>query len=397
MKLSNNISKINPSVTLEVTSKAQTMIKAGIDVISFGAGEPDFDTPDYIKSAAIEAINNGCTKYTAADGIVELKDAIINRYKNKYNIDYTRDEVVVSCGGKHAIYNILYCMLNPGDEVIIPAPYWVSYPEQVTLAFGKSVLVDTLEEDNYKLNPKKLANAITDKTKVLILNSPSNPTGQVYSIQELNALLDVIKDKDILVISDDIYDDLLYDNEKFSNILNCDLANRSKIAIVNGVSKTYSMTGWRIGYSLTSTSLAKAIKKVQGHMTSNPSTPAQWASVKALNENNCAITEMLIEFEKRRNRIFELITKIDGLVCIKPIGAFYVFPNISSYFNKSYNGLQIKSSLDLSKYLLEEANVAVVPGEAFGSCDNIRMSFATSIELIEKGVERIALALSKLV
>jgi aspartate aminotransferase len=389
--LAKRVKKIKPSPTLAVSAKIKAMKAQGIDVVGFGAGEPDFDTPDNIKAKAIEAINAGFTKYCPVEGIPELKEAIVEKIKKELGLEYKTSEVIVSCGAKHSIYNALMSLVDEGDEVLIPAPYWVSYPDMVLLCGGKPKIIKTKEVEGFKLDPDKLKRAITPKTKVLILNSPSNPAGVTYTKEELEDIANVLlKHKKVFIISDDIYEKLIYDGLKFSNIVQACPELKERTIIVNGVSKTYSMTGWRIGYALGPKPVIDAMINIQSQSTSNPTSISMKAAVEALKGPQEAVENMRREFEERRNIIVEGLNAIEGVKCLKPKGAFYVFPNISSTFGKkSPSKKLINNSLSFSEALLEEAKVGVVPGAEFGAEGYIRLSYATSRENIKKGLERI--------
>ena len=396
MKLSTRISRIKPSPTLAITAKANAMRAEGKDIIGFGAGEPDFDTPDPIKQAAIRAIEAGFTKYTPVGGTDELKDAIINKLRRDNNLSYKRSEVVVSCGAKHTLYNLAQVLFEEGDEVIIPAPYWVSYIDIVVLSGAKPVVVETSAAAGFKLQPKQLADAITSRTKALIMNTPSNPTGISYTKEELEALAAVLIDKEILVISDDIYEKIIYDGLLFSSIASVNADIKKISVVVNGVSKAYAMTGWRIGYAAGPDDIIAAVTKLQSQNTSNPTSISQKAAVEALNGKQDSVTEMVREFEKRRNVVVEGLNAIPGVKCMLPNGAFYVFPDFSSFYGRSHGGRTVNNSTDLTAYLLEEANVAVVPGVEFGQDNHIRLSYPTSMEQIVEGVARIKRAVMNL-
>ena len=396
MKLSLRISSIKPSPTLEITVKANALRAEGRDVIGFGAGEPDFDTPDTIKKAAVKAIEEGFTKYTPVDGIVELKDAIIKKLKRDNQLDYTRSEIVVSCGAKHTLYNITQVLFEETDEVIIPSPYWVSYLDMVILSGATPVIIGTDPAEGFKISPRQLEKAITVKTKAIIINSPANPTGVVYTLPELEAMAEVIGRKGVLVISDDIYEKIIYDDMHFCNIACLSEEMKRLTIVVNGVSKAYSMTGWRIGYAAGPEEIVAAITKLQSQNTSNPTSISQCAAVEALNGNQGSIGEMVDEFKRRRDFIVDALNDIPGISCMLPQGAFYVFPDVSACYGKAYNGKKISSSSDFASYLLDEANVAVVPGADFGNDKHIRLSYATSLRHIEEGMKRIRNAVLKL-
>lgn len=392
--ISERVKSIKPSATLAVTAKAKEMKAAGIDIISFGAGEPDFDTPDNIKEAAHEAIRAGFTKYTAAGGIDDLKEAIAQRLKKDCNLDYSLKNIIVSCGAKHSIYNIFQVIIDPGDEIIIPAPYWVSYPDMTLLAGGKPVIISCPEEENFKITATKLSAAITSKTKAVVINSPSNPTGAAYSEKELRELAEVAVKNNILVISDEIYNRITFNNFKAVSIASLGDDIKRLTLVVNGVSKAYSMTGWRIGYTAGDEEIVKGINKIQAQSTSNPTSLSQKATIEALSGSQEPAEEMIVQFGKRKDFIVEQLNGIDGVSCFDPQGAFYVFPDISSYFGKTLKGMTINNSADMTTFMLEEAKVAVVPGGEFGADKHIRLSYATSMENIEKGLDRIRKALT---
>ena len=396
MRLATRVAKIKPSETLAITAKANALKAEGRDVIGFGAGEPDFDTPANIKQAAIKAIEAGFTKYTPVGGTDELKDAIINKLKRDNSLEYKRSQIVVSCGAKHSLYNLAQALFEAGDEVIIPAPYWVSYPDIVVLAGGTPVILNTLEKDGFKINPKQLKAAITPNTRALIINGPSNPTGAAYSPEELKAIAAVLLDENILIITDDIYEKILYTKYAFANIASVENKLKDRTIVVNGVSKAYAMTGWRIGYAAGPEEIIAAVNKIQSQNTSNPTSISQKASVEALNGDQSIVTMMVGEFQKRRDVIVAALNDIPDVKCLLPEGAFYVFPNVSGVYGRSYKGKKIIGSTELIDYLLDEANVATVPGAAFGSDDHIRLSYATSLKNIEEGVKRIKNAIAKL-
>ncbi len=396
MTISRRVQGIKPSPTLTITAKAKAMKAEGIDVIGFGAGEPDFDTPDHIKKAAIRALEDGFTKYTPAGGIDELKDAVIRKFKRDNELDYDRTHILVSCGGKHCLYNSAQVLFDTGDEVIIPSPYWVSYPPIVTLADAVPVILETTEESGFKMDPDDLRRTITKRTKALVLNSPCNPTGTTYTESELRVIADIVLEKGIYVISDEIYEKIVYDGIKHSSIASFDKEIRERTIIVHGVSKTYSMTGWRIGFAAGPSSIIEGMNKIQGQSTSNPTSISQKASQEALDGPQDVVQAMVEEFQKRRNYVIDRFNSMEGVSCIKPGGAFYAFPNFSSYVGKSFGGKPMRDSVDLADYLLDVARVAVVPGDAFGAEGFERLSFATSMENIEKGMDRIEKALKEL-
>ena len=384
--ISDSLKRIKPSPTIAVTQKARELRAAGKDVIGLGAGEPDFDTPSNIKNAAIKAIKRGDTKYTAVDGTPHLKKAIVNKFKRENNLEYSTNEITVGTGGKQVIYNALMATLNKGDEVIIPAPYWVSYPDMVLLAGGNPKIVKCNENDGFKLTPKKLKKAITKKTKWLILNSPSNPTGASYTKEEIEALSEVlIKNKNVHILSDDIYEHITYDNFNFFTIAQVSkLKNRTRT--MNGVSKSYAMTGWRIGYAAGPKEIIKAISKIQSQSTSNPSSISQAAAVEALNGTQDFIQERSNAFKERRDFVVNSLNNIKGISCLKPSGAFYVFPSCKKLLGKK---TKLKTDKDFVEKLLEEALVAVVQGSAFGLDGYFRISYATSMDNLKKALERI--------
>lgn len=396
IKLSQRIQRVKPSPTIAITTKAKAMKADGIDVIGFGAGEPDFDTPENIKAAAVKALQEGKTKYTPVGGVVELKDAIIDKLKKDNGLDYTREEIITCCGGKHALYNIAQVVLDPGDEVIIPAPYWVSYPDQVLLNDAKPVIVSTREEDEFKITPQALEAAITPKTKAFVLNSPSNPTGAAYTKAELEALARVLENKEVLIISDEIYEKIVYDDFEFHSIAAISPALKERTVIVNGASKCYSMTGWRMGFAAGPAEIIKAMTKLQGQVTTNIATATQWACIEAFRGDQSFLKGWVAEFKKRRDYILERLNAIAGVQCFKPQGAFYVFPNISAYLDREVDGRRIETDLELCDYLLEEAKVAIVAGTGFGAPGFMRLSYATSMEQIEKGLDRITATLKKI-
>lgn len=393
------LSLVKPSPTLAVTAKAAELKAAGKDVIGLGAGEPDFDTPEHIKNAAIEAIKRGETKYTAVGGTPALKKAIINKFKRENNLEYAANQIVAGVGAKQIIFNALLATLNAGDEVIIPAPYWVSYPDMVLFAEGKPVTVACLEKDGFKLQPEALEKAITAKTKWLILNSPSNPTGAAYSEVELKAIAAVLlKYPHVMILADDIYEHLIYDGFSFQTIAQVEPKLFERTLTVNGVSKAYAMTGWRIGYAGGAKSLIAAISDIQSHSTSNACSISQAASVAALNGDQAFLQDWKKSFAARRNLVVDALNKIAGLTCRKPEGAFYVFPNMQQLIGKKTpQGKIISTSADLCEYLLDEALVATVAGSAFGMEGYFRISYATSETVLTKAMERIKTACNNLV
>jgi len=391
IKLSNRVNAVKPSPTLAITARAAEMRAAGKDIIGLGAGEPDFDTPESIKAAGIKAINDGKTKYTAVDGIAELKQAIITKFKNDNGFDYQANQILVSCGGKQSFFNLAQALLNPGDEVIIPAPYWVSYPDMVLLADGVPVVVETTQAQAFKISAQQLRAAITDKTRLFVINSPSNPTGVAYSADELKALGEVLKDyPEIIIATDDMYEHILWEKNSFVNILNACPELYDRTMVLNGISKAYSMTGWRIGYAAGPVSLIAAMRKIQSQSTSNPTSISQHAAVEAITGDQSCIDTMLVEFKKRHDMVVKELNTIDGVECMKSDGTFYVFPNVENLIAK-LDG--IDNDLDFAEYLIEKAGVALVPGSAFGCPGHIRISIATSMENLENALSRIKQAI----
>jgi len=389
--LANRLGRIKPSATLAVTAKAKELKAAGKDIIGLGAGEPDFDTPDFIKDAAKAAMDNGQTKYTAVDGTAELKDAIIAKFKRDNGIEYARNEVIVGTGGKQVLYNAFMATLNAGDEVIIPAPYWVSYPDMTLLAEGEPVIVDCPADTNFKMSGAQLEAAITPKTKWVILNSPSNPTGAGYTREDMKELTDVLlKHPHVWVLTDDMYEHLVYGDFEFVTPVQVEPKLKDRTLTVNGVSKSYSMTGWRIGYAGGPAELIKAMSKVQGQSTSNPSSISQAAAVEALNGDQSFMQEWIKAFQSRRDIVVELLNGCDGIDCPMPEGAFYVYPSCAGVIGKTTpEGKVIKTDEDFVSYLLESEGVACVHGEAFGLSPHFRISYATSEEALRAACERI--------
>lgn len=388
IKLSNRVQRVNPSPTLAVTARAAELKAAGQDIIGLGAGEPDFDTPQHIKEAAITAIKQGQTKYTAVDGTASLKQAIIDKFKRDNRLQYAAEQILVSCGGKQSFYNLAQALLNEGDEVIIPAPYWVSYPDMVLLADATPVVINTSIEQHFKISPEQLEAAITPKTRLFVINSPSNPSGMAYSAGELKALAAVLKNyPDILIATDDMYEHILWSKEPFANIVmtNPELYDRS--IVLNGVSKAYSMTGWRIGYAAGPAVLIKAMKKIQSQSTSNPSSISQAAAEAALNGDQSCISGMLKAFQQRHDRVVDSLNKIDGIECLKGDGTFYTFANFSGFMQRFE---QINNDIELAEFIIEKTGVALVPGSAFGNEGYMRLSFATSEESLIEAIKRIA-------
>lgn len=387
LKISDRASNINPSLTLAIDSKLKQMISEGIKVYGFGAGEPDFDTPEYIRKAAIEAINNGFTRYTAAQGTLDLRKAICAKLDRENGIKYNPNEIVVSSGAKHSLSNAFAAILNPGDEVIVPVPYWVSYTEIIKLNSGVPVLINTKAENGFKMTKEEMERAITDKTKAVLLNTPNNPTGSVYNKEELMALAETAINNNMYIVSDEIYERLTYDGVEHVSIASFSEDIRNITILINGMSKAYAMTGWRLGYAASNEKVIKAMSSVQSHAVSHPSSITQYASTAALNGPQDDVKVMISEFEKRRNYMYEKINTIKYLSCSKPQGAFYVYVNISELIGAELDGIKLNSSTDLSMVLLEKANVAVIPGAAFGTDSYIRLSYATSMDTIVKGLD----------
>ncbi|MBW6504916.1 pyridoxal phosphate-dependent aminotransferase [bacterium] len=397
MRLAKRVGKIQPSPTLAITGKAKQMKAQGIDVVGFGAGEPDFDTPDHIKAAAKKALDDGYTKYTPVPGSPELKDAILAKLKRDNGLDYKRENVIVSLGAKHSIYNVAQAFLEAGDEVVIPAPYWVSYPDIALLADATPVIVEAKQDTGFKITPAQLEKAITRKTKLFVLNSPSNPTGAAYSKAELEALARVVVEKDIIVLSDEIYEKLVYDGFRFTSFASLGEEVKKRTILVNGLSKSHSMTGWRIGYVAADKDLVAAMNNIQSQSTSNPVSFCDKASIEALNGPQDFLKGWVAEFDRRRRYITDRLNGMPGVSCLLPQGAFYVFPNFSGcYGKKTPAGKVIDGSSALSAYLLDDHKVAAVPGIAFGDDACQRLSYATSMKNIEKGIDRIEQAVKAL-
>ncbi len=396
MRLSTRVRNLQPSATLAITAKAKQMRAQGVDVIGFGAGEPDFGTPDHVVEAAVQALREGNTRYTPVGGTPELKQAVRARLKADYGLEYPLGEITVSCGAKHTLFNLFLSLLDPGDQVIVPAPYWVSYPEQVRLAGGEPVIVPTREEEGFRLDPKALEQALTPQTRALVLNSPSNPTGTLYHREHLEALAEVLRGTDVVVVSDDIYHRLVYGGAVFTSILHVAPELRERTVIVNGVSKTYAMTGWRIGYAAGPASLIQAMERLQSQSTSNPTSFAQSGAAAALTGPQECVETMRRAFEERRDLIVEGLNRIPGFRCPVPEGAFYAFPNVSGCYGKKGPQGEIRGSVDLAAYLLDHARVAVVPGAPFGSDDHLRLSYAASADTIREGLDRIRRAVEAL-
>ncbi|MBU3195383.1 pyridoxal phosphate-dependent aminotransferase [Clostridium algidicarnis] len=397
MKLSLKAKQIEPSLTLAITAKAKKMKSEGIDVIGFGAGEPDFNTPENIQDAAIEAMKKGLTRYTPASGIIELKDVIVEKFKKDNNLSYDSSQIIISTGAKQCLANVFQAILNPYDEVIVSTPYWVSYPELIRLADGVPVYVNSGKENNFKYTLESLKDAVTSKTKAIIINSPNNPTGTLYSKEELVIIANFCKENDMIIISDEIYEKLIYGNKKHISIASVSEDAYNRTIVINGVSKSYAMTGWRIGYAAGPKEIIKLMSNIQSHTTSNPNSVAQYAAVEAISGNQDTMDFMVKEFSNRKDYMVNRIEKIKGISAINPDGAFYVMINIEDLLNKKINNEVIKDSLDFSRLLLEQERVAVIPGDAFGVSNYIRLSYATSLDNINKGLDRIEAFIGKII
>ncbi|WP_163969834.1 pyridoxal phosphate-dependent aminotransferase [Oceanobacillus halotolerans] len=385
MELANRVKTLTPSSTLAITAKAKQLKEQGHDVIGLGAGEPDFNTPEYILKAAKKAMDEGMTKYTAAGGIVPLRETIVDKFKRDNNLTFTPEEIVVTTGAKHALFTLFQVLLNEGDEVIVPTPYWVSYPEQIKLAGGNPVFVEAKEQNSFKLTPAQLEAAITSKTKAVIINSPSNPTGMMYSKEELEELGKICLKHDTIIVSDEIYEKLIYTNDKHISIAQISPELKEQTVIINGVSKSHAMTGWRIGYAAGNQEIIKAMTNLASHSTSNPTTIAQYAALAAYQAEEDPTIEMRNDFSKRLDTLYDLIIDVPGITCEKPKGAFYLFPNVTEAVNA--NGFSNVD--DWVKAILEEEKVALVPGSGFGASNNVRLSYATSIEALTEAAKRI--------
>lgn len=394
--LAQRVAQIAPSPTLAINAKAKQLKATGADILNFSVGEPDFPTPPHICAAGKEAIDKGHTRYTASNGIIELREAVCARYRNRLGLDYDPEQIQISCGGKQGLYNIFQALINPGDEVLIPAPYWVSYPPMVELASGVPVIVPLREENNFDLRAEDLLQHATSKTKVLVLNSPSNPTGSILSEGALKEVAKLARERGWLIISDDIYEDIVYTKGAIPHILKVDPGLQEQTILANGVSKSYSMTGWRIGWCAGPLAVLKAMNKIQSQSVSNPVAASQYAALTALTGPQDFPQTMLAAFLPRRDFFIQALTSIAGVSCVEPMGAFYVFPNFSAYYGRSFQGKAINGSVALADYFLDEAQVATVPGAAFGADDFIRFSFATSLDIIKKGMSRIEEALAAL-
>ncbi|MCF0147938.1 MAG: pyridoxal phosphate-dependent aminotransferase [Clostridium sp.] len=396
MDLSIKAKEISPSITLEITAVAKSLKESGINVISFSAGEPDFNTPENIINAAVNAMKDGKTKYTPTSGVLELRKAICTKLKNDNQLSYEPSQIVVSTGAKQSLANVFFAILNKGDEVIIPTPYWVSYPELIKLADGVPIFVHNLEANDYKYKIQDLRKVVTEKTKAILLNSPNNPTGSIYSKEELIEIAEFAKENDLIIVSDEIYEKLIYDEDKHISIASISEDAYKRTVVINGLSKAYAMTGWRIGYSASSEEIAKLMSNIQSHVTSNINSISQYAAIEALTGPQDSLDKMVEEFKIRRNYMVERLNKIKGISYIMPKGAFYIMVNVGEYLGKSISNNLIDSSLAFSKSLLEEEQVAVIPGIAFGLDDYIRLSYATSIEVIKEGLNRLENYLKRL-
>jgi aspartate aminotransferase len=396
MKFSKRIQSIQPSMTLAIDAKAKELRARGVDVLGFGAGEPDFDTPAGIKRAGIEAIEQNETHYTPAGGTDLLKQSILDKLKRENGVNYEKNQILVSCGAKHSIFNLAQVLWEEGDEIIIPAPYWVSYPEIIRYAGAQPVIIDTTEDNEFKITSDQVTAAVTPNTRAILINSPSNPTGTAYTRKELESIAECALRHNLLIISDEIYEKIVFDGFVQSSIAALDKEVQENCVVINGVSKSYAMTGWRIGYIAANADIVKQIGKLQGQSTSNPASISQAASIAALNESEVDVKRMVDEFQKRRNALFDWLLDIPGVTCYKPVGSFYTFPDFSAFYGKSFQGKTVRGSITLAEFLLEEGKVALVPGIAFGADNNLRMAFAASMDVIRQGVERIAEALTRL-
>ncbi|MBA2251680.1 MAG: pyridoxal phosphate-dependent aminotransferase [Nitrospirales bacterium] len=396
MKLAARAGRIVPSPTLSITAAAKAMVAQGIDVIEFASGEPDFDTPDLVKDAAHTAIKNGFTKYTPASGIDELKLEIVKKLETEQGLRYDKSQILISCGAKHTLYNIAEALFEQGDEVIIPSPFWVSYPDQILLNDATPVLLDTREADGYVVRRRDLEAKITPRTKAIIINSPCNPTGATYNRECLQEIADIAARHDLVIISDEIYEKIIYDGVSHISIATLGPEIAARTVIVNGVSKAYAMTGWRIGYAAGPHALIAAMANIQSQSTSNPTSISQKAAVAALRDGAPFTQHMLKEFDRRRRFMVGRLNTMPGVTCSMPTGAFYAFPNVSGLFNRAHAAGKIHAAADLATYLLQEAKVAVVPGEPFGSTSHIRLSYATNMDAITRGLDRMEAALAKL-
>jgi len=383
-------------MTLAVDAKAKELRANGVDIIGFGAGEPDFDTPDKIKKAGIAAIETNMTRYTPVGGIDALKQAIANKFERDNNLIYKKNQILVSCGAKHSLFNLAQVLWEEGDEIIVPAPYWVSYPDIIRYAGAKPVIIDTLSANEFKITPDQISSAMTPNTRAIIINSPSNPTGSAHSKKELEGIAECALSNKLLIVSDEIYEKVVFDGFEQHSICSLGKEVQNNSILINGVSKSYAMTGWRIGYLAANEEIVKQAGKLQGQSTSNPTSISQMASITALNDTDADVRQMVDEFQKRRDTLLNYLLKIPFVECYKPVGSFYTFPNFSSFYGKSFKGKKIEDSVQLANFLLEKGKVALVPGIAFGADRNLRLSFATSMDTIKQGVNRITKALDLL-
>lgn len=395
-EVSKMLCQITPSMTIAITAKAKKMVQDGIDIVGFGAGEPDFDTPEHIAEAGVQAIREGKTRYTSAYGIDWLREEICGKLKEDNGLEYEIDQIILSSGAKHSLSTALQAICDPGDEVVVPLPYWVSYPEMVKIAGGVPVIVKTQKENGFKVTARQLSENITSRTKAVMLNSPTNPVGTVYSRKELEEIAEVVVEKDIFVISDEIYEKLVYDGTQHISIASLNPQIKARTILVNGMSKAYAMTGWRLGYAAASRDVIKAMGTIQGHAISHPSSITQYAGVAALAGDQTIVSRMTEEYDLRRRYVMKRLDAIDKLEYIKPLGAFYFYISLKYLLGKSFKGKLIDSSITFSELLLEEAMVAVIPGKAFGDDGYIRISYATSMEQIEKGLDRMEEFIGKL-
>lgn len=394
--LSERMKKMKPSATVELTARVEELRRQGVDIISFNVGEPDFDTPENIRNAAKKAIDDGFTRYTAVPGIFELRSAVCEKFKKDNGVSYSEDQIVVSTGAKQALTNALLALVSDGDEVIIPTPCWVSYIDMVTLAGGNAVLFETKESEGFQLDIEALKKVVTDKTKAIIINTPNNPTGATYDYDRLKALGELAIEKDFYIISDEVYEKLVYEDAKHICIASISDEIKARTVLVNGLSKAYAMTGWRMGFSAASKEISRAMNTIQGHVTSAANSITQKAAVEALTGDQSSVECMRVSFDERRKYIVEKLNSMENITCMNSTGAFYVMPNVSKFYGKKHDGKEIKDSFDLCNYLLEEANIAIVPGAAFEAPDNVRISYSNSMENIIEGMERMERALAKL-
>ncbi|MCH2389051.1 MAG: pyridoxal phosphate-dependent aminotransferase [Nitrospinales bacterium] len=396
MKFSERIQRIQPSMTLAVDAKSKELRANGEDIIGFGAGEPDFDTPDKIKQAGIVAIETNMTHYTPVGGIDALKQAIVDKFERDNNLIYEKNQILVSCGAKHSLFNVAQVLWEEGDEIIVPAPYWVSYPDIIRYAGAKPVIVDTLSTNEFKITPDQINSVVTPNTRAIIINSPSNPTGSAYDKKELETIAECALRNKLLIVSDEIYEKVVFDGFEQHSICALGKEIQNNSILINGVSKSYAMTGWRIGYLAANEEIVKQTGKLQGQSTSNPTSISQMASITALNDTESDVSRMVDEFQKRRDTLLNCLLKIPSVECYKPIGSFYTFPDFSAFYGKSFKGKKVEGSIQLASFLLEEGKVALVPGLAFGTDRNLRLSFAASMDTIKQGVDRITKALELL-